>query len=326
MGAKRLEPDTARGRWEVLTAAGFAAEFRLDEVDGRIWLPVNLQTYTSGDVGSYNVRWNRQVLRGLEDLGFVKTRFVLPDELGRAHLPREVDGVIATWLGVHVVRSLSEDFDDLWTRWRDEQGGDEDVRRAKVKSVLSPTAPLCGALRAAFTATPSTVLSFGAAARTLAPAAPCGRCPGCRTIEALPNDAPSPQPFVEWAGDMTHLDRRRGPVALPPGVHWVRVDPTEESDAAYWLGSNGYEFVVGAVSPAVSARFLFHSAPLGDAVLCPRVPTVVVTGGEGLGEELSDMMLFTPPESAVVLVRDDAEAQSAGVRVRSWTEFRYAAF
>lgn len=328
MGAKRLEPDTARGRWEVLTAAGFAAERRLDEVDGKVWLPVNLQTYTSGDVGSYNVRWNRQVLRGLDDLGFVETRFLLPDELGRAHLPREVDGVIATWLGVHVARPLSEDFDDLWTRWRDAQGGDEDVRRAKVKSVLSSTEPVCGALRAAFSATRSTVVSFGAAARTLAPAAPCGRCPGCRAIETLPNDAPSPQPFVEWAGDLTHLDRRRAPVALPPGVHWVRVDSTEELDAVQWLGSNGYEFLVGSVVPSVSARFSFRSAPLPDAVLCPRVPTVVVTGGGGLGEELSDMMLLTPPESAVVLVRDDAEAQSAGagVRVRSWTEFRYAAF
>src|SRR5262249_34898056 len=79
LGITMLKPETAFGRWESLWRN------RVPRVEGNY---VDLHHAPTGvDVGSYNRRWNAQVVRGLEELGQIQRRQLSPNEAAELELP-----------------------------------------------------------------------------------------------------------------------------------------------------------------------------------------------------------------------------------------------
>ncbi|HUZ55200.1 MAG TPA: protein DpdF [Streptosporangiaceae bacterium] len=195
LGLRMLTPEMAAERWRHLWADRRRIGAR-SFVDLHSPPPRILR-------GSYNYRWNSQLLRGLQDLGQVSRRSVSPweaDALGLARSAGEHD-----WEEAQLLTEEKHDqdfFEREWVSRRDKAAEPMAEAFEAMKSVLKRGTSVCAVISQAYAPDDGIWDQFGVAAATLAPEPGCGRCQHCRERRVTPPSIESPHPAGSWATDM----------------------------------------------------------------------------------------------------------------------------
>ncbi len=150
LGITMLKPETALSRWESLWRD------RVVRAE-RNYVDVH-HTPTGVDAGSYNRRWNAQVLRGLEELGQIRRRQVSLNEAAELELPVGTLDRPHEWELVELVALDLQNagfFNDVWEPWRGRLLRESRQALDQMKDVLEPDASVCELLAAAYTANPA---------------------------------------------------------------------------------------------------------------------------------------------------------------------------
>ena len=196
LGITMLKPETAVSRWDALWGNRVS-------LDGNY---VDLHTAPPGvETGSYNRRWNAQVLRGLEELGQIERRQLSLSEaaelelpIGTARRPHEWERVELVALDLH----SDEFFHHVWETWRAGLLKESYEALNQMKAVLEPEASICDLLAAAYRATPAFTERHSSATRGVEPLPRCGRCPRCRAQGVDPQIERPPRGTYTWIPDL----------------------------------------------------------------------------------------------------------------------------
>lgn len=246
LGITMLKPDTARKRWAALWGGRVSRE-GATHIDLHVVLP-------DVGAGSYNRRWNAQVLSGLQELGQISRRSLSIGEaaelqlpIGSAESPHEWEQVELTALEAH----QPSFFETNWETWR--LGLIEDSNRAlaQMTAALRDQSDLCGLLATAYEPGDAAWDTFGVAAEGIQPRPGCGRCPGCRTRGVSPRIERPPRGTYTWDADTPTTSALEALMSADPSGPRLAVLHADESDdvvhLADLLGSAGVRTFAGVI-------------------------------------------------------------------------------
>jgi superfamily II DNA/RNA helicase len=189
-----LTGETASQRWQDLWAS------RQETAEGFV---VDLQHAPPGKTaGSYNYKWNFQLLRALEDLGHISRRVISPweaERLGLTWSPNDHHWEQVELLGDEI--HAPGFFGRVWEHWRDQAAGPVADAFARMREILRPGTSVCTVVSQFYAPDERIWEVFGPAAATLEPEAGCGRCPGCRALRIAPQARTPPSPGGVWKAD-----------------------------------------------------------------------------------------------------------------------------
>jgi ATP-dependent DNA helicase RecQ len=256
--------------------------------------------------GSYNRRWNAQVLRGLQELGQIDRRQLSIDQAAGLELPIGDMEEPHNWerVGLVAIDLHEEDFfASVWEPWRLRLMGGSQAALEGVKSLLRPHADVCHILAEAYAPGPAIQERFGLVAEYIQPMRDCGRCPGCRHRNVEPPTDPPPRVPCRWIVDHAAAKGLEALIAAAPTAERLAIvitaDPVAEAPAmAVELIRAGVRFFAGVQpKPPVGVApwwFLDESdVSPGDV---PPVPGLVVPAP---GEPVSQAWLVAsarPPD------------------------------
>jgi len=201
-----LKPETAYRRWKAMW-------------DGRqdrgIRNFINLQAVSTSrsravEAGTYNYKWNSQIVQGLREDEIIGSAPVSFAEARRLELPVEEhrgnhDRVRDAWveiqlkkLGVH-----DEKFWELhWDDWSDRVTAGERKSFDRVRQLFSGDGRVCTMLRQEYMPSDALHDQFGRTATDgLVLSTGCGRCPSCREEGILPSPPGVPRSW-HWDHDL----------------------------------------------------------------------------------------------------------------------------
>jgi superfamily II DNA/RNA helicase len=218
LGVRRLKSETARKRWEFLLESKTIVKEDLSA--GYL----DLSASPTGSVrGSYNRRWNAQLLIGLEEIGVIERSHISRAEMERLGLPLEIrEEVEPEWIRVKANRELTK-LDDIWRS----DGQWEEWKEARMRSEgngLLRLKELSGCIRAACEVVADDVNMPAYGDRIfefenylgLKFPLPCGRCPGCRS-SGVTRATGSPKASSYWSPRI-EIDSRlacdEGPIVI----------------------------------------------------------------------------------------------------------------
>ena len=161
------------------------------------------------DVGSYNRRWNAQVLRGLEELEQIRREQLSIGEAVDLELPIGTLDRPHDWERVDLAAldlQAESFFQDVWEPWRGRLLAESYDALNQMKAVLEVDASVCELLSDAYQPSPALVARCGIAASGVQPLPGCGRCPGCRVRGILPAVDPPPRGTYTWIAEYTTAD------------------------------------------------------------------------------------------------------------------------
>lgn len=214
-----IKPETARVRWIDLWQHRKTREDRsfvdLEGARGAV------------QEGSYNRRWNAQLVQGLVELGAIERRYVDAEDI--AELSAD-DGRLHDWAALELVRpDLGQrDFWDVyWAPWQQAEGRSSVIALDAMTRIANREAACCGAVAAAYRPTAKVLETFPDAARGMEPTAPCGRCPGCRASRVPPVIDPPPRPAQRWPVvrlETPKLERLAVAAGAPDGLVLLTAD------------------------------------------------------------------------------------------------------
>ena len=187
-----LKPETAYRRWKALWDGRQSREIRSF---------INLQAVSKSrgrtvEEGTYNYKWNSQIVQALREDEIIGSAPVSFDEARRLELPVEEhrgshDRVRDAWVEIQL-KNIEVHDAEFWERhWGDWSGRVTRGEResfGRVRRLFSGDGGVCTMLRQEYM--PSTVLHerFGRASTDgLVLSAGCGRCPSCREEGILPS-------------------------------------------------------------------------------------------------------------------------------------------
>ena len=283
LGMKMLTPDNAGRRWAALWN-------QRRPKDGHNYVDLHSTPPRVG-AGSYNRRWNAQVLKGLEELNRVRRTQLSVGEaaalelpVGDADEPHEWERVELRELDVHD----ADFFESVWEPWRLELMSGSHLALEEIKAVLQPSAPVCRLLAAAYSPGPTIQAQFGVAANFVEPLAECGRCPGCRSRNTQPPDDPPPRVPSNWIVNEEPTEAFEALMAGAPTAERLAVlladDPVgEAADVARELAQSGVRFFAGVdvVFGAGGAQWWFVDNCEVDPDAVPPVPGLIVPPSGG---------------------------------------------
>ncbi|MDA2995260.1 MAG: protein DpdF [Actinomycetota bacterium] len=292
------------GRGDKGIAAGNRARFLSSEIAERRWQSmwtgrttrdrdgmnfVNLQA-RSFDVesGSYNYKWNSQLLHRLEALGVLRSRRLSFSEAFREGLSdidsREkssdgrFDAVVDVWAEIELVgHELRDAGPHFWKRF--EQFADED-RAIEQRSfelterLFNGETNICGLLRSEYEPDENVKNRFGNGASSgMMLNAYCGRCTKCRQEQRLPEDPMVFGPW-RWRTDYRMPDRLRNvfdSLGVPNRtLHLYADDPRGDakSFAQFLRDENLISYFVGFESGTIEGDcFIDEPKENGHAIL-----------------------------------------------------------
>lgn len=309
LGVTMLKPETAHARWNAVWNA-------------RVTLPsgnyVDLHRAPVGvDVGSYNRRWNAQVLRGLEELGQVSRKQLSLAEAVDLELPIGTLDAPHDWERVEL-RALDVQSDDffsgVWEAWRLRLLQASYSALDQMKAVLVADAPICELLAAAYRPSNQIVERFGRAADGIEPLPGCGRCPGCRRRGIRAHIEPPPRGVYAWSVDPTsELGLERLLSAAPTGPRLAVLHAEDPHDAAPALADElfraGVRLFAGVEPTRVGSEWWCVDDATADPADLPPLPALVVPpAGEPLSRtwfagELRSVVPGGTPAPIVLLVK-----------------------
>lgn len=231
-----------------------------------------------GAVGSYNLRWNSQLVQGLVELSVLRR---LPtDAEDVTELADLKEGGKHQWVGVALLRSdwdSDEFWRDVWTPWQQREMGRSQKALRAIEQLASNAVAACEAVAAAYRPDKHTYDLFGDAARFVEPLAPCGRCPSCRQARIAPVNDPAPRPPQTWplpSDDAPDLADLIAAGATRDGLVVLVADDPEEvaSRLARVLLRRGMRHLSGPIGcPATASDWLFvDPEPVTPQDLTPR--------------------------------------------------------
>ena len=186
LGVTVLGPSTAWDRWADLWQRGIPV------ASGRALDLLNARGRISE--GTYNLRWNNQLVQGLVELQAISSWPVLVEQA------RELsgdDGKRHVWFGAELQRpdlDLSDWWQQRWAPWQQDEMATNERSETKMRNVINGSARVCEEIADEYRPTSSVISAFGVAAMYMQPADLCGRCPQCRAehIEARPEEPHHP--------------------------------------------------------------------------------------------------------------------------------------
>lgn len=205
--------------------------------------------------GSYNRRWNAQLIQGLVELGAVRRNQVdvedlseLADEAGPDH----------DWTSIELQRGdiRSDAFwSSQWSPWQQQEVSRSRRALDAVIALSSGTGHACRAIARSYQPDEATYDLYGSAADGVEPLVPCGRCPGCRQDDVRSPDDPPPRPAQIW------------PLADCPTRLEDLADAAASRDRLVLLMADNPQEVAPLLAPALARRGVRHFAgPVGGAI------------------------------------------------------------
>ncbi len=245
LGVKMLKPENAERRWAAMWG-------QRRTKDGHNFVDLH-STPPKVGAGSYNRRWNAQVLKGLEELNRVRRTQLSIGEavalelpIGDADEPHEWERVELMELDVHE----ADFFAEVWEPWRLQLMSGSYAALEGIKAALQPAAPVCRLLANAYSPGPTIQAQFGVAADFVEPLAECGRCPGCRSRNVKPPEDPPPRVPSHWIVNDEPTEAFEALMAAAPTAERLAIlladDPFEAAPAvARELAQRGVRFFAG---------------------------------------------------------------------------------
>jgi superfamily II DNA/RNA helicase len=286
LGVKMLKPDNAYRRWSAM----WAGRKRKQE---RNFVDLHVAPEGVGG-GSYNRRWNAQVLTGLQGLNRIERSQVSVDEAAGLELPIGDLDEAHEWERIELLEVDVHDetfFSKTWEPWRVElmSGGHASLKG--IKTVLQPCAPVCHLLAAAYAPGPVVTSQFGIAADFIEPLAGCGRCPDCRSRGVEPPTDPPPRVPSLWVVDQAPGERLEELIAAAPTADRLSIlvsgDPIADAPGlATELARLGVRFFAG-VQPdqgASPSEWFLDESDVSPEDLPPVPGLVVPLPGEAIGQ------------------------------------------
>lgn len=272
-----LKPTTAQARWADIWA------YREKSAAKTF---VDLEGTRGVGAGSYNRRWNAQLVQGLVELDAIVR--VQADVEDRAELPI-VAGQNHDWVPLELCRSdLSaiEFWDQRWLPWQKAEVARSRQALDAAAALARQSTTACRGIAEYYRPSSSTYELFGPAADGVEPSPPCGRCPGCRRANVKPPDDPPPRLPQNWPlGDQAtaSLDDLAAAANAPDGLILLTTADYQRVAVplAYALIRRGVRHIAGPVEDTLShIHWLFRDPdPIGPTELTPCSSFVVYPPG-----------------------------------------------
>lgn len=184
-----IKPETARRRW------GDLWSYKRD-IGGRSFVDLE-GARGSIERGSYNRKWNAQLLQGLVELGALKRSFADLEDLEFLN-----DGQNDhEWTAVDLQRAdldASDFWQEKWAPWQAEEVRASRAALQDMSRMLSGDVSCCSVVASTYAASSEVMSVFGRAAVGTEPSFPCGRCPKCRNDGLQQVTDPPPRPAQRW--------------------------------------------------------------------------------------------------------------------------------
>lgn len=273
-----LKDETARKRWQDLWS-------HRREVGDRSGF-LDLEGAGRSRAGSYNRRWNAQLVQGLVELKAIRRMQVYAEDL---ELLNDVSGAEPRdWTRVEVCGDLHlpQFWVERWNPWRQRELDRSRASEENMRAVASLAMSACSAIAAAYRASDESRARFGVSSDTTEPATPCGRCPDCRAAGIRWRPDLPPRPLQIWpvspAGqaDLTDLADAAG---AHEGLVLLRDSQPSLADAlARALLRRGLRHLSGAVNvqPAGRVPIFVDAHPVRGSDLTPYGVFVALPDGE----------------------------------------------
>lgn len=325
LGVRALRPENAAERWETLW-------HRRKTRIGKTY--VNLRNAPIGrSDGSYNRRWNAQILDAMQELGILKRRILSFDEARAAQLTQvdEDEQILRdAWQEISLMGPPPTDpfFHGMWKKWK-ERIERESYHAIEIVERFIRTRDACEAIRAAYA--PSDVVS-----RLLGPdvaegfgtSKPCGRCQACAEAEISRTSEPPPEPTLRWNAippesrlyqfvSARQFTLRPGSDDQYPGVAVVEgIEPNLQS-LAQLLVRAGARLGAGKPLQPLSAEFKYFDAT-PEPTSMPPIPAVfALDEPSALRATLEQLQLrcsASGTSEAVVVLVDEVPRDLRGTR------------
>lgn len=243
---------------------------------------------SSGDVaeGSYNRRWNAQLVQGMVELDVCSRIQVDYEDRSslQTHNHRPSD-----WVALELRRSDLSDaafWQEHWSPWQAAE-----IKRSKQSlnamiGLARQGERACESIAQYYRPSGRTYELFGDAAELVAPNAPCGRCPGCRRDGISPPKAPLPSPMEAWPlnPDVTpNLDHLAAAAGAQNGLVLLTTDDHDRISLpiALALMRRGVRHLAGNIAGSVPDDLWFfrESQPIGPTKLTPCSSFVIYPAG-----------------------------------------------
>jgi len=320
LGVRMLTPELATERWQHLW-------MNRCRIGARSF--VDLRSARPGKLpGSYNYRWNSQLMRGLEDLEQIRRRGVTPWEAADLGLDCSADQ--HDWEEVELLTEEMHDedfFERIWVPRRDQATAPIVEAFEAMKSVLNRDTSVCTVISQAYEPDDQIWDQFGAAAETLAPEPGCGRCGHCRERRIPPPTPEPPYPAGTWATDIELSEALTGLLDSCASAPRVAVLTDDEPAArvesiALLLWEAGVRYFAGVRDwrPGKTRRWVFIDDRLDFPSQLPPVPGFVLPRPDALASDrwlvpgARGRDMHGQPTPLVMLVRTGARigGRSAG--------------
>lgn len=264
---KVLLPDTARARWSDIW-------HHRQKSTGKTF--VDLEGNRGVGAGSYNRRWNAQLVQGLVELcACTRVQFDYEDRL---ELVAD-DAHRSDWVALesqHGDLATRDFWEQQWSPWQKAEVSRSEQALDAITGLANQRITACEAIARYYLPSVRTYELFGHAADLAAPAAPCGKCPGCRRRAITPPNDPPPSPPEVWpvsadlTADLTHLAAAAG---ARNGLILLTTDNYNEVTLplASALVRRGVRHIAGHINGAVpDDQWLFRDPePVGPTDLTP---------------------------------------------------------
>lgn len=280
LSLRALTPAVATSRWASMW------DRRQSGADGNAYVCLAAAPVGKQD-GSYNRRWNQQILDGLQSCKVLRADVVPSDDLPglglewSAHTPENLAPV---WFRVtlHGAPPTPEWFEGPWADWKEVVEG-EDERELRLMRELVEHKGACSVLRSAYgQQRPALTKRYPDIASGLGIRSECGRCQACRDAGIVGYPAggrPEAQVLASTTRDTAFArliagHEFSGARAIGLACPAVTVAVGELELVADQLCKAGARLFVGASSSAVASSFPFRDPP-GHLEWLTPVPSVV---------------------------------------------------
>ncbi|MCO1574256.1 DEAD/DEAH box helicase [Crossiella sp. SN42] len=238
----------------------------------------------AAEEGSYNRKWNVQLVQGLVELGAVEHRRVDFDDLLELRGEGEAR---PDWVAVEPIRSDlgEEEFWKVhWRPWQREQWKRSKASLTIMRRVVTGEVSACAGIADSYQPDERVWQRHGDAARWVAPEAKCGRCPQCRQDRVAPPGDPAPRPLQKWVlgEEDLNLDDLVSAAETYPGlIVLAAADPVAIAPRlAKSLVRRGIRHLAGPVGEfGAGDRLFVDPAPVSPWALTPRGVFVVYPPG-----------------------------------------------
>lgn len=281
LGVRVLTPEVAAARWDAMWT-------KRRIVEGRWHVNLRYAPVGSSD-GSYNRRWNAQILDGLAQLGVLERTILSWDDAVRLGLssPATSDALFPdSWHELRLACGAPDQayFSGPWTVWKD------NVERSSFEAVASVGTYLksqdaCTTVERAYRPSEELANRLGAdAVRGFGVSRPCGRCQACNRFEEIDALEPAPEPSIRWSSPLdetafsSFIDSncfgRGTPLGVIDRVAVIEGSPESLRELVPMLIAGGVKLGGGAALRNDSPQFGYFDDPV-DPTGMPPIPAVL---------------------------------------------------